>query len=96
LRIEAGRGVPGGQAVVACVDPTAFHTEHADLAWENRDKLLSGAWDRVPTIAHRHGLDPGRLTRTLDEFTRGLFVAAAPYEPHHLAKALDGAVGVPA
>lgn len=58
------------------IPPAELHTvfpvetEQVD-AW----RLLDGAWDRVPEIAARYGLDPECMTATLDEYARALIAA---------------------
>ncbi|PSK57973.1 hypothetical protein B0E38_01818 [Streptomyces sp. 111WW2] len=58
------------------IPPAELHTvfpvdpEQVD-AW----RLLDGAWDRIPEIAARYGLDPECLTDTLDEYARALIAA---------------------
>lgn len=42
-------------------------------------RLLIGAWDRVPEIAARYGVDADCLVRTLDAYTRALIVARLPH-----------------
>jgi hypothetical protein len=37
---------------------------------EDLDRLLSGAWARVPELAERYGLDPALVERTLDRYVR--------------------------
>lgn len=43
-------------------------------------RLLEGAWDRVPAVAGRYGVNPDALTRALDEYVSGLLVAGVAHE----------------
>ena len=88
LRGAAGRSVKGGAAAIQCDDPARLHLsvvahEHADLT-----DLLTGAWSLAPDIARRSGVDPARLVRTLDSFTRLLLASQEELTYGDLAAAL--------
>lgn len=42
-------------------------------------RLLEGAWDRVPTVSARYGMDAMQLTAALDEYTAALLVTGEPH-----------------
>lgn len=50
--------------------------------------LLDGAWDRVPEVASRYGVEPLVLRDTLDHYTRGLIAAGFPHEWDRLREML--------
>lgn len=88
LRSAAGRRVPGGASSIECEDPTRLHltidpTTHADL-----DYLLDGAWDRVPVVAARLGVDASSLTAALTAYTRALLAAQHEHTMGRLANTL--------
>lgn len=57
-----------------------MHTVYAvDGDDVDRWKLLTGAWDRVPEVAERYGVDSFLLTAALDEYVRGLVAARMPH-----------------
>lgn len=92
LRAMAGKSKQGGSAAIPCDDLATLHcalnaTEHASL-----DHLLSGAWDRLPSIATRWGVAPDALHATLDSYARGLLAAGNAHDFDRLKLAL-GAVG---
>ncbi|AMD42752.1 portal protein [Streptomyces phage Xkcd426] len=43
-------------------------------------RLLDGAWDRVPSVAARHGLNPVELAAGLDGYVSGLLVAGVAHD----------------
>lgn len=43
-------------------------------------RLLDGAWDRVPEVAARYGVDAFRLTCALNEYTSALLVSGEAHE----------------
>lgn len=88
LRSAVGKGTPGGAAAVECPDPAAMHTLVAATQYASLDALLTGAWDRVPTVAARVGLDTDSLTACLDGYCRGLIAAGYGHDWERLADAL--------
>lgn len=75
------------------VDLAAFPPDEAHLHVEptclaDLDRLLAGAWRRVPLIAERHGVDPEGLTDALSTYTRALLVTATPHTADRLSDAL--------
>jgi len=66
------------------------HTEHPvpderDVdAWH----LLDGAWDRVPEVAARHGLDRDYLTAALDTYARVLLTTGQAHEYDNVPRLL--------
>lgn len=88
LRQAAGKGKAGGAESVPCPDPAMLHcavaaTEHASLA-----HLLAGAWDRVPLVAARYGVDPSSLRECLDTYTCALIASGHAHDFDKLAAAL--------
>jgi hypothetical protein len=58
---------------------------HVEHPVDSRDqvtgyRLLDGAWDRVPVIASRYGVDPLALTEALDDYVAALLIAGEPHE----------------
>lgn len=88
LRGEAARGKAGGLSSVPCADPALLHTELSATAHASLDKLLEGAWARVPAVAARYGTTPEALTAALDGYTRALLAAGQPHSYERLAMAL--------
>jgi hypothetical protein len=88
LRSAAGKSHPQGAAGILCADPTLLHceidaTQHADLA-----KLLAGAWQNVPTVAERAGVDSDALETNLDTYARSLLATGQAHTWERLAHAL--------
>lgn len=73
LRNKAGR-LDGGPANVHCEDITELHTQLDASTFASVHELLDGAWNRVPQIADRYGVDPDELLIAVDSYTRGLLV----------------------
>lgn len=46
----------------------------------DRWRLLEGAFDRVPEIAARYGIDPACLAATLEDYCRGLLTSGVAHE----------------
>lgn len=88
LRSAAGKRKPGGAESVQCADPTMLHCSISATAHASLDVLLADAWDRVPEIAGRYGIDPGSLTTCLDNYTRGLLAASNQHTFARLSQAL--------
>ncbi|MGW7708268.1 hypothetical protein [Streptomyces sp. NPDC054771] len=62
------------------IAPAELHTVYpVDADQVDQWRLLEGAWDRVPEIASRYGLDADCLTEALDEYTRALVAARMPH-----------------
>lgn len=59
----------------------AVHTRHpvTDPVSVDAWHLLDGAWDRVPEVAARHGINPVMLTAALDGYTRALLAYGEPH-----------------
>lgn len=88
LRSAAGKKVAGGASAVDCPDPARLHMQLDATIYADLDHLLDGAWDRVPLIAARHGVDAEALTVTLNKYSRALLAAAHEHTPDRLAVAL--------
>lgn len=87
LRSAAGKG-RGGSAAVPCVDVTTLHCTIPATNYANLDHLLAGAWDRVPVIASRFGVDGPSLIACLDGYARGLIAGQHPHDYGRLMIAL--------
>lgn len=89
LRSAAGRKLNGGAAGIDCPDVARLYeqlvpvTRYADL-----DKLMEGAWDRVPVVAVRLGMPADILALALDGYTRSLLVTGHRHDASRLADAL--------
>jgi len=93
LKGAAGRKHNGGAAAITCPDPTRLHVElHGATQYEDLDRLMDGAWVRVPPVAQRLGLDPEMLTSALDSYVRALLATGHEHDQHRLASVL----GLPA
>jgi hypothetical protein len=58
------------------IDAAAVHTQIALTAEEiDSLRLLDGAWDRVPAVAARYGVEAGCMEATLDSYVRELLAA---------------------
>ena len=88
LRAAAGRGRPGGTEAIPCPDPTTLHCAMSATEYASLDALLAGAWDRVPTVAARWGMDAESLTACLDGYARGLLASGHAHDYDRLASAL--------
>jgi hypothetical protein len=51
-------------------------------------RLLEGAWDRVPAVAARYGLDPVQLAAGLDNYATGLLVTGTQHHFDHIPRLL--------
>ena len=72
-----------------CANPTLMHTCTPEgLRTETLDSLLAGAWERVPEVAARYGVDPTSLRVALDTYTRDLVASGWPHEYDALAGVL--------
>lgn len=58
------------------------HTRHpvTELSQLTSWRLLDGAWDRVPEVAARYGINPQVLSEALDGYVTGLLVYGQPHE----------------
>lgn len=64
---------PDRAAAKAFVPAAAVHTRHpASAEAIDAHHMLDRAWDRVPEVAARYGVDAVTLTAALDEYTRAL------------------------
>lgn len=89
-RASLGKGVPGGTAaLVASVDSWMVHTVVKPELVD--DSLIAGAFDRVPELAQRLGLDGASLTVSVEAYTRGLLSEGKPHTPEALASWLADA-----
>jgi hypothetical protein len=72
----------------AGVPPAARHSAYLDapIYLDALDKALAGAWDLLPMLAARHGLDVDvrQWGNLLDGYTRALLMACEPHEPERL------------
>ena len=87
LRSEVGKGLPGGNAALAAMDPATVHTvvKPARIA-----PLVAGAFDRVPELAELFGADGPGLTAAVDSYTRMLLETSQPHSLELLTSWLDG------
>jgi hypothetical protein len=76
LRSEVGKGVPGGNEAIACMEPSLVHTV---VKPKRVAPLVAGAFDRVPELAERFGADGPELTAAVDSYTRHLLEAGEPH-----------------
>lgn len=58
------------------------HTRHpvSEPGQVDAWRLLDGAWDRVPEVAARYGMNPDLLTAALDAYTRVLLASGQEHE----------------
>lgn len=91
LRSAAGKSTAGGAAAISCPDPATLHTQIAATEFASLDHLLNGAWDRLPVVAERWGVDVESLTACLDGYARALLASGHAHDYDRLAVAL----GVP-
>jgi len=69
------------------IRPSEMHTVYPVEAHQVDEwHMLDTAWDRIPEIAARYGLDADCLINTLDEYARDLIAARHP----HTYKSTDG------
>lgn len=80
----------GGPVDLTTVPPEAAHTLSDPTCLADLDRLLEGAWDRVPGIADRYGIEPVALTAMLDRYCRAMLAAQVPHTFDALRTALDG------
>lgn len=76
LRTNVGKGVPGGNAALATMEPSLIHTV---IKPERVAPLIAGAFDRVAELAERHGVDGPELTASVDLYTRHLLEMGKPH-----------------
>lgn len=64
------------------VSSATVHTVHQipDTSCIARWKLLDGAWERVPEVASRYGIDPLALTAALNDYVSALLATGSPHE----------------
>lgn len=88
LRTELGKGVAGGNAAVAGIDPVLIHTmfqpKGADIS-----SLVAGAFDRVPELAQHLGVDGAVLTSKVDRYTRHLLSTGQKHDLEALTSWLE-------
>lgn len=88
LRNEMGKGVSGGNAAIATIEPSMTHTV---VKPQRIAPLVAGAFDRVPELAERHGADPLKLTASVDQYTRHLLIKGKPHTIEELTSWLERA-----
>ena len=78
------------RAAARDLDPAYVHVTHSVGPAELVDtfRLLDGAWNRVPEVAARYGIDPDVLVTALDEYVRALLVAGQPHEYANVSRLL--------
>lgn len=89
LRSSIGRK-NGGAGAITCDDPTRLHVNYDPTVFDDLDRLLEGAWVRVPEVAARHAVNADALAATLTAYTRGLLAAQHPHTYERLQMALAG------
>ena len=89
LRGAAGKGRPGGAESIPCDDPCLLHTQVAATEHASLEALLASAWDRVPPVAARLGVDPQAMVAWLDTYTRSLIAAGHAHDYDRLASSLE-------
>jgi len=69
------------RAQARTITPAVLHTT-LPMTAEAIDhySVLAGAWDRIPELAARHGVDAGCLTTALDSYCRELLAAGQPHD----------------
>jgi hypothetical protein len=86
LRSEAGKGLPGGNAALAAMDPATVHT----IVKPTRiSPLVAGCFDRVAELAEQFGLDGPELTASIDNYTRMLLETSQPHTVEMLTSWLE-------
>lgn len=75
------------RAQARTVTPALLHTT-LPMTAEAIDhyKVLAGAWDRIPELAARHGVDAGCLTTALDSYCRELLAAGQPHDAAYVPR----------
>jgi hypothetical protein len=86
FRLRTKPACPRNARATARNIPSARMHEHFTVTADEIDPyhLLDGAWDRVPEVCARYGLDTECLTATLDSYTRALIAGQAQYAYSHL------------
>lgn len=72
----------------AHADSSTLHTIVDALSLADLDNLLAGAWDRVPEVAARYGVDPDALTVTLSKYVAALIASRSEHTIDRLRAAL--------
>lgn len=88
LRSAIGRKVPGGPQAVECDDPAALHTLYDATIYADLDRLLEGAFDRLPEVSAPLNIDASALTTTLNAYCRALLASGHAHDRTRLAAAL--------
>lgn len=70
--------------------PEAAHLEVDATCLSDLDRLLGGAWERLPAIADRYGADLDATRRVLDVYTRSILAAQVPHSFDKLSAAFTG------
>lgn len=73
---------PARSAARGLLASASVHVEHPLNSGDQVTgfRLLEGAWDRVPAIASRYGVDPLALATALDGYVSALLIAGQPHE----------------
>jgi len=87
LRSDISKGVPGGNAAVVSMPSSLVHTV---IKPSRVAPLVAGAFDRVPELAERFGVDGPELTASVDQYTRHLLEMGKPHTVQALASWLEG------
>lgn len=72
------------------VAPEVAHVECDATCLSDLDRLLAGAWDRVPAIAARYDSDAAAVEATLDVYTRSILATQTPHAFDRLRLAFTG------
>lgn len=88
LRSNVGKGVTGGNAALTPMDAALIHTL-LPVPAEQVAPLVAGAFDRVPELATRHGVDATELTASVDSYTRNLLRFGEPHTIEALTSWLE-------
>ncbi|GEM_PF-1479811 len=83
MRAEVGRGVPGGNVMVAAMEPSEIYTIVKPKS-SQVGPLVAGAFDRVAELAVRFNVDGPELTASVEAYTRSLLTSGET----HTVKAL--------
>lgn len=63
------------------LEAISFHTRNLSKKPDvDKGRLLWGAWEYVPTVADRYGLDADKLREELDQYCRDLINRGVPHD----------------
>lgn len=88
LRNSIGRSTTGPQSVDTSIPAAELHTKYDATVYADLDRLLDGAFDRVPEIADALDLDADALRATLVAYCRSLLAAQHAHDRLRLISAL--------